>query len=243
MLRYLGSILKSNLFQFLLFVITAVTVGYFYSGQLTDAKNSVFPVKKIVFDGNEKIPDVLLLKASGLRYKSNILNVSVEDVKNKLENVAWVKSVIVRRILPNTMYVRLAERIPIAILQSKYKLYLVDADGMVLENDGIGDFSNLPIVVGEGAEKEAAYFLEQLKKFPKIRRQLVFAVRVGNRRWNIKINKGITVKLPERDLRYAFNVLDEISDSNGFFNEDIETIDLRIPDRIILTRKGENHGN
>jgi len=71
----------------------------------------------------------------------------------------------------------------------------------------------------------------------------VFAVRVGNRRWNIKINKGITVKLPERDLRYAFNVLDEVSDSHGFFNEDIDTIDLRIPDRIILTKKGENHGN
>ncbi len=243
MLRYLASILKSNLFQFVLFAVTVAAAGYFYSKNIINAGNPVFSVKKIVFDGNEKVPDILLLKTSGLRYKSNILKVSIEDVKNKLENVAWIKSAVVQRVLPNTIYVRVAERIPIAILQSKYKLYLVDADGMVLENDGIGDFSNLPIVVGEGASKEAANFLWQLEKFPKIRKQLVFAVRIGNRRWNIKINRGITVKLPEKELRYAFSVLDEISNSDGFFNDDIEEIDLRIPDRVILTKKGESHGN
>jgi cell division protein FtsQ len=133
--------------------------------------------------------------------------------------------------------VRVAERIPIAILQSKYKLYLVDSDGVVLKNDGIGDFSNLPIIVGDGAEKEAANLLNCLDKFPKIRRQLIFAVRVGRRRWDIKINRGITIKLPEKGIMLALGILDEISDSDGFFNADILVLDLRMLDRIIVTRR------
>lgn len=243
MLQYLVSVLKSNFFQFGLFACIITATGFFYSKHICNAKNPIFSIKTIVFDGNDRIQDVFLLKASGLRYKSNILNVSINDVKKKLEDITWVKSVVVQRKLPDTVYVRVSERIPIAILQSKYKLYLVDVDGIVLENDGIGNCSNLPIVVGEGAAKEVAGFLHQLNKFPKIRNQLVFAVRVGNRRWNIRINKGITVKLPERELRYALSVLDEISDSNGFFNDDIEVIDLRMHDRIVLTKKDGNHGN
>lgn len=243
MLRHLVSTLKSNFFQFVLFVCIITGVGSFYSGRLCSTQNPTFSVKKVVFDGNEKISDITLLKASGLRYKSNIFNVPINEVKKKLEDIAWVKSIVVQRRLPDTIYVRVSERMPIAILQSKYKLYLVDADGVVLEHDNIGDCSNLPIVVGEGAAQAVAVFLCQLNKFPKIRNQLIFAVRVGNRRWNIRINKGITVKLPERELRYALTVLDEISDSNGFFNDDIEVIDLRMHDRIVLTKKDGKHGD
>ncbi|MDR2158272.1 MAG: cell division protein FtsQ/DivIB, partial [Holosporaceae bacterium] len=147
-----------------------------------------------------------------------------------------VKSAIVQRKLPDTIYVRVSERIPIAILQSKYKLYLIDADGKILENDGIGNFSNLPIVIGEGAEKEADKFLRCLNEFPKIRRQLVFAMRIGKRRWNIKINRGITVKLPEKGLMHALGILEEISDGNGFFHDDISVIDLRMLDRVIISK-------
>ncbi|MDR2782163.1 MAG: FtsQ-type POTRA domain-containing protein [Holosporaceae bacterium] len=203
------------------------------------AKNSDFCIKKVEFDGNERVSDVLLLKTSGLKYKSNIFSHSVQDVKDKLESITWIKSATVQRKLPDTIYVRVAERTPIAILQSKYKLYLIDQDGKILENDGVGNFGNLPIVVGEGAEKEFDQLLRCLDRFHKIRKQLVFAVRIGRRRWNIKINKGITVKLPESGVMHALGILEEISDDNGFFNEDIESIDLRMLDRVIVTKKNK----
>jgi cell division protein FtsQ len=210
---------------------------YFFSDKITKSKNTEFCIKKIEFDGNDRVKDVILLKISGLKYKSNIFALSVHEVKRKLENIAWVKSAIVQKKLPDTIYVRIAERTPIAILQSKYKLYLIDTEGKILKNDGIGSFNNLPIVIGEGAEKEVGRLLNCLDKFPKICRQLVFAVRIGKRRWNMKINRGITVKLPERGISYALGILEEISDKDGFFNEDISSIDLRMLDRVIVTRK------
>lgn len=228
------SLLKSNLF--LIFLTIAVGAGvWFYEKPIELPKE--FRIDKIEFDGQEHVPEVLLLKASGLRYKKNIFNTSVNDVKKKLEQISWIKSASVQRKLPNKIYVRVAERVPIAIYQLNYKLYLLDIDGKILENDGIGNFDNLPIIVGEGAEKVARRFLYVLEKFPKIQNQLAFAVYIGKRRWNMKINKGITVKLPEKHLGYAMQILDEIADENGFFNDDIQEIDLRNLDRVIVKRR------
>ncbi len=198
-----------------------------------------FIVQKIEFDGNEKVIESLLYKASGLRYRANIFSISVEEVKRKLEQIAWVNSVEVQRKLPNRIYIRITERKPIAFLQSQYRLYLLDKYGKILEYDGIGSFDNLPIVVGEGAEKATRHFLFILNQFPKIRSQLVNATFIGKRRWNIKINKGIIVKLPEKYLKHAMSVLEEISDDNGFFKDDIIEIDLRILDRIIIKNKSD----
>lgn len=198
-----------------------------------------FSLEKIEFDGNSHIPEILLLKASKLRYKDSVLLADVYDIKDKLEKISWVKSAIVRRKLPRKISIRIAERVPIAILKSQRKLYLVDSEGVVLDNDGFGNFSHLPIVAGEGAEKEVSHFLQCIDKFPKIKRQLVFAIRVGQRRWNIKINKGVTIKLPEQGLTQAFGILDEISDSNGCFYENIASLDLRTPDRIIIGKKDQ----
>ena len=237
MLRLIPKLFRSNIFLLLLFCSAAVGVLYFNFDNIFKANNNRFAIKKIEFDGNDRVPEILLLKTSGLRYKSNICAVSLQDVKKRLENIAWIRSAIVQRKLPDTIYIRVAERIPIAILQSKQKLYLVDADGVVLEHDGIGDFDNLPIVVGEGAGQEAAKLLNCLDKFPKIRKQLAYAIRIGKRRWDIKINRAVTVKLPEKGLMHALGILDEISDNNGFFHEDISAIDLRPKDRIIISKK------
>lgn len=230
---WIVSLLKSNLF---LILLTVVGIGWWFYVKPVKAPKD-FRIEKIEFDGYDRVPEVLLLKVSGLRYKTNIFNVSVDDVKKNLERISWVKSASVQRKLPNKMSIRIAERVPIAIYQQNYKLYLLDADGKVLENDGIGGFDNLPIVVGDGAENVANHFLSILKKFPRIQNQVAFSVFVGRRRWNIKINKGITVKLPERNLGYAMSILDEISDENGFFSPDIKEIDLRILDRVVVKKE------
>ncbi len=225
---------RSNLFLILLTV--AVGGGVWLYEKPTKIFDD-FRIEKIEFDGQDHVQEVLLLKASGLRYKKNIFDISIDDVKNRLEQIAWIKSASVQRKLPNKIYVRVSERVPIAIYQSNYKLHFLDIDGEILENDGIGNFDNLPIVVGDGAEKVIRHFLYVLEKFPRIQNQLVFAVFVGKRRWNMKINRGITVKLPEKQLGYAMQILDEIADENGFFCDDIQEIDLRILDRVIVKKR------
>lgn len=232
--------LQSNVFWWISFFLLSFSAIFFWRDTFVSKTRNYFSINKINFDGNEKVSDILLLKFSKLRYKNSSLEASLKDVKERLEKLSWIKAVIVQRKLPNKILVRISERTPVAILQTQKKLHLIDSAGVVLDNDGIGDYNNLPIVAGEGAEKEAFEFLRSLEKFPKIRKQLVFAVRVGRRRWNIKINKGILVKLPERGLLQAFGILDELSDSKGNFKDGITCLDLRLPDRIIISRASAN---
>lgn len=237
MLRLIKFLFKSNFFWYFLFFLGVGGAVFYNFEKLLHSKNDYFCVKTITFEGNERVSDVLLLKTAGLRYNINIFSQSLKRAKDRLETVSWVKSATVRRELPDKICIRVVERTPIAILQAKYKLYLVDADGFILENDGIGDFSRLPIIVGEGAAAEIGNFLKFLEKYPNIRKQLVFLVRVGKRRWDMKINRGITVRLPEKGVDYALRILDTIADSKGFFYEDIALLDLRLLDRIIIKKK------
>lgn len=237
---FVRSFLKKNLSWYLLFFIFIVAGYYYFSNTFTKSYTGQFLIKKITFDGNEHVPDIILLKASGLKYRTNIFIPDLQQVKSRLEQLSWVKSAVIQRKFPNEIRIRISERIPIAILQSKHQFYLIDSDGMIIEYKEVANFNNLPIVVGEGAEKETFSLLQNLNKFPKIKKQLVFAVRIGKRRWDITVNKGIVIKLPERGILQALQIVEEISDSNGFFNDDIVSIDLRMLDKVVITRKMEN---
>lgn len=226
---------QNSAFWWIAFLTISGSLAFFARDAFIASTKSYFSLKKIKFDGNEKVPEILLLKVSKLHYKKSSLETPIKEVKERLEKLSWVKAAVVQRKLPGQISTRISERTPVAILQSQNKLHLVDSDGVILDNDGMGNYNNLPIVAGKGAETEFFSFLQTLEKFPKIRRQLVFAVRVGQRRWNIRINRGITVKLPEKGLMQAFGILDEISDSKGFFNEGIKSLDLRVPDRIVIS--------
>lgn len=237
-LRYLKIILCSNFLWTCLLIISIVAAGYLNFKKIT--RHPFFVIKKIEFDGNERVREEFLLttlRKCGLKYNGSILSANVNKSKERLENIPWIKSVIVQRQLPQTVVVRISERIPIAIWQFNRKLYLVDKEGKAMENDGMSDTSHLPIIAGVGAEKEAANLLFCLEKFPKIRKQLVFAIMVGTRRWDLIINKNVRVKLPEVGIIRSLKTLEELPNTDGFLKEDISVIDLRMMDRIILTRK------
>lgn len=240
MFRRIVSVLKSNLFWIIVISFSVYAFVYQKFYMIETVKIDPFIVKHIVFDGNEKVKDVVLikkLKASGFSYESSIFKkVLLDDVRENLEKVSWIKSVMVQRQLPNTINVRIVERVPIAVFHVEDKMCFVDEDGVVLEDDGFGSFNNLPIIAGEKAETDAANLIALLDKFPKIKNQMVKAVRVGKRRWNIIINKGLVVKLPEKRELRAFNILDTLSDSNGFLKDDMLCLDLRLDDRIIVSK-------
>ncbi|MDR2157932.1 MAG: FtsQ-type POTRA domain-containing protein, partial [Holosporaceae bacterium] len=89
MLRYFNYVFRSNFFLLLVFIGVISGGVYFYWDKIIKSPNADFCIKKIEFDGNERVQDVLLLKTSGLKYRSNIFAPSIHEVKRRLENIAW----------------------------------------------------------------------------------------------------------------------------------------------------------
>lgn len=95
-------------------------------------------------------------------------------------------------------------------------------------------FASLPLFVGEGAETEAAAFEEQLSNWPDLQKRVTAYIRIGDRRWDLRMDNGVVVRLPEENLARAMHTLSTLEQDQQVLERDIETVDLRLPDRTTI---------
>jgi cell division protein FtsQ len=136
-------------------------------------------------------------------------------------------------VLPGTIHVVLNERRPFAVWQSQGKFTLIDQAGNIVTDSNISDFADkLPLVVGIGAPLEAASLLKSLDAYPVLTSHLIAAIRVGERRWDLCMNSGANVQLPEGAEAQALAKLVELQASKAILDRPLQEIDLRLPDRL-----------
>lgn len=214
------------------------TLASFQSHTLVASGKIGLSVQEILVDGRVETPGAEVLAVLEVSRNSPILGFQPADARAKLEKLAWVKNASVERWLPNTIYVRLTEREPLALWQRQGRLTLIDHDGAEIRNADVSHFSHLPVVVGDDAPPHAAALVALLDTEPALARRVSAAVRVGARRWNVNLDMGdgrtIEVQLPEINPAAAWVRLAELERTNGLFERNIITVDLRIPDRLVV---------
>jgi cell division protein FtsQ len=194
-------------------------------------------VAAITVQGRANTPEPLLRAALGVAVGDPILGFSVEGARSRIESLSWVEHVAVERRLPGTIVVDLVERRPFAIWQNAGKFQLIDRSGNVVENEDVSAFSDLPLVVGLDAPAHAAAMLDGLAAQPGIKSRVVAIVRVGERRWNLQLNNGITVMLPEGHEAVALARLAELQTDQGLLDRPLVFVDMRLPDRLAVRAK------
>jgi cell division protein FtsQ len=191
-------------------------------------------VGEITVEGRETTDRDTILAALGARPGTPILAVNPTRAKEQLETLPWVRTAVIERRLPHTLYVRLVERKPLALWQHGGKLDLVDREGAVIPVTRLDRFAKLPMVVGEGAASHAAELLEMLASEPDLAVRVTAAVRVGDRRWNLRIDNAIDVFLPSDEAASAWSQLARLERSSAILKREVQTIDIRLPDRLVL---------
>ncbi len=199
-----------------------------------------FTVKEVMVVGRRHTLRKDLLKAVRSARGAPILALDIEGAKKRLEELPWVRSASVERMLPDTILLSVTERTPLAIWQNKGRFYLIDREGDVILENEVRQFSDLPVVVGEKAAAHAAELMAMLGRQPRLMELVKAAVWVGDRRWNIQLANGIDVRLPETNPASAWARLAEYERRNKILKLDIKVLDLRIPDRLIVRRAGQS---
>ena len=180
-----------------------------------------------VYLSGQKYIDTESVVRLALPYQNqSIFGFSLRNIKNKIEDLAWVESCSVTRHLPNTLYINIVERTPIAIWQYHHDLYLIDNRGYVFSSDNIERFSHLIITVGEGGATHIRSLLTTLDSYPSIRDNVSSAVRISDRRWNLITIDDTVIKLPEENIDHALQVLHSMV-SEDVIDDKIKIIDLR----------------
>lgn len=212
--------------------------------------NLFFGVKKILRDNATQIASEYGLNYKHLRVEGQV-NVPLEDiaesisskenipifsidlaaVKARLDSHAWINDSVIQRRLPDTIFISLFERKPLAVWQFNKKSYIIDAEGDRITNENIDKFPALIRVIGEGANINAMKLINDLELYPDLGRRVVIATRFGDRRWDIVFDEDITVKMPEEGFDQAYEYLHKLHKKSKLFGQNYKMFDLRVKGR------------
>jgi len=193
-----------------------------------------FRVDQVAVEGASPQARADILRAVNLQPKSPILDVDLDGVRRRAEQVGWVRTAKVVRLLPDTVVISISERRPTAVWQHQGRMRVIDETGQpIAEADPIR-FADLPLVVGEGANEAATPILAQLRSRPQIMQRLEALVRVDDRRWDIRLNDGGLIQLPAEHEDSALIQLDEMDQKARILELGFARIDLRDPEMVAV---------
>ncbi len=147
--------------------------------------------------------------------------------------IAWVQDVTVTRNMPNTLNIIISEYIPIAIWQNDGEKYLTDKEGNLIPFEDLEEFKHMVILSGKNANFNAKSLINIFAADPDLSAQVYSATWVSNRRWDIRFESGLLIKLPEKNISNAWNSLIKIYNMPGSILG-LKIIDLRIADKVYL---------
>ena len=193
-----------------------------------------FAVNNVTITGGERTSPESASAALALAKGGSIFGVRPDAARARLLMLPWVADAEVRRQFPDKVTVRLIEKRPFAIWKAGNVLSVVERSGAVITKVQDDPFGRLPVIAGAGAPEAAAPIIDALAKEKAIQARLVAIERIGERRWDLHLSGGVSVRLPEEGWERQLVELERLIVEKGVLERDIEMIDLRYPDNYVF---------
>ncbi|KAA3512362.1 cell division protein FtsQ [Agrobacterium rosae] len=193
-----------------------------------------FAIEDVKVSGNIQTSEIDVFQLLGLDGATSLIALDVNAARKKLTELPWVEDVDVRKIYPKTIEVRLKERQAFGIWQHGTELSLIEKSGSVIAPLRDNKYAGLPLFVGRDAETGAAGFVDELADWPEIRNRVRAYVRIAGRRWDLHLDNGIVVKLPEENVPKALQLLSRMDMEEKVLSRDVAAVDLRLSDRTTV---------
>nr|WP_237684097.1 cell division protein FtsQ/DivIB [Pseudaminobacter soli] len=213
--------------------------GTYVGGLMPEVAQSVtartgFAVDQVRIVGHRETSEIDLLETLDLTGWTSLVGFDVDDARDRVSSLPWIESASIRKVYPETLEIRIVEREPFAIWQQGSQLSIIGRKGNVIVPLTPGRHTDLPLVVGAGAAEHAAAFVDQIARHPELKSRVKGYIQVANRRWDLRLDNGMTVKLPETGVDAAIENLLRAEEESGLFKRQLAAIDLRFPDRMVL---------
>lgn len=193
-----------------------------------------YRVESLEVEGRGETDKQAIMLALGALKGDPIFALDLESARQRLLDLPWVTHAVVERRLPDSLRVILTEAEPLALWQRQGVFHLVSRNGEILAIEDVARFGKLPVIVGDGAPQAAAGLFALLATEPDLRGRVTAAVLVGQRRWNLRMDNGVDIKLPETDAVAAWARFAALERQHQLLAKDVTVIDLRQPDKLIV---------
>lgn len=187
-----------------------------------------FMVTAVAIDGAEQrlSDEVRAVLALGLPLSS--FDISLEELREKVEALNAVESAVLRIKPGGVLQVHVVARTPVAVWRGDNGLQLIDGKGnFVTSIEARSDRADLPMIAGDGAEghidEAMALFAAAAPVWDRVRG----LVRMGERRWDLVLDRDQRIQLPEADPVRALERVIVMAQSQDLLERDVSVIDFR----------------
>jgi cell division protein FtsQ len=206
------------------------------SRDVTQALTSAagFAINNVKVSGNAETSEIDILERLGLDGTTSLMALDVVETRAALKTLPWVRDAEVRKVYPDTIEIKLTERTAFGIWQHGDELSIIEQTGSVIAPLRDNKFAYLPLFVGRDAETGAEEIMADFDQWPDVKKRVKSFIRVAGRRWDIRLDNGVIVKLPEHDMAKAMAVLAKFNQEQDLVERDIVAVDLRLEDRTTV---------
>lgn len=194
-----------------------------------------FMVKLMAIEGvSDPVADQVR-SAVHIDFPTSSFDLDLEALRDHIDELPPIKDVSVRIRPGGVLEVSAVERTPALVWRAPEGVVLLDVDGVAVATvRGRSDRPDLPLVAGKGADDAVQEALLLVQAAAPIAERLRGLQRQGERRWDVVLDRGQVIQLPEDDPVPALERVILLNDAQDLLARDVTHIDLRNPTRPTL---------
>ncbi|MEX0327963.1 MAG: cell division protein FtsQ/DivIB [Ruegeria sp.] len=228
-----------------LILIAAIVGGFFASQDRRDAVATyVAGIKTSIQERPEFMVNLMAIDGAGTGLSEDIREVvpldfplsswdlDVERIRDTITGLDPVKSATVRIRPGGILQIDVVERQPVIVWRNRDGIELLDETGAHVGRIAArADHADLPLIAGRGADKQVPEALEILTTARSLGQRVRGLVRVGERRWDLVLDRKQRIMLPtERPVRALEHVL-AVNEVQDLLERDVAVVDMRLGQR------------
>jgi len=173
--------------------------------------------------------------ALALPLPQSSLDLDLTAARDRVAGIDAVQDVLLRIQPGGILQAVVTEREPVVVWRGSKGLVMLDETGHpVTEIVARADRADLPLIAGEGADSAIPEALRILTSAGPLLPRLRGLVRVGDRRWDLVLDRDQRILLPVRDPVRALERLIALDMAQDLLSRDLRAVDLRQQSRPTL---------
>ncbi|MBM2321334.1 cell division protein FtsQ/DivIB [Marivita cryptomonadis] len=194
-----------------------------------------FMVNMMVVDGASEIVSDGIRQMLPLDFPISSFDLDLEAMREVVVALDPVKSARLYVRQGNVLQVDVVERIPVVLWRNEQGLQLLDVEGVLVGPAFVrADWPELPLIVGDGADKNVIEALDLVAAAEPLSARLRGLVRMGERRWDVVLDREQRILLPEIEAVQALERVIAMDQAVDMLERDLVAVDLRLPNRPTL---------
>lgn len=194
-----------------------------------------FLVKLMAIDGASEALSEDIREVTSITFPISSFSLDLPEQLARIEALDAVESAGIRVRAGGILQVDVVERVPAVVWRGSEGLMMLDAEGhRVAALESRLDRTDLPLIAGEGAERRVEEALKLLASSGPLKPRLRGLVRVGERRWDVVLDRDQVIMLPETNPLGALAQVIAINQAKDLLERDVSHVDMRRPNRPTL---------